>query len=163
MKRAWHIRRDEDAVSPVIATILMVAITVVLAAVLYVMVSGLIAGPGQQAPLIQLGTAEPTTTSGQYIVSVDAASKAEVLGNFKVTVLNVSNGNTPLVTAPVTLAGGSLITAGAVTVSFTDLQGDTKLNVGDYFTVSGVGSYTYTLVILYSSTGNKITERGIPS
>ncbi len=32
------IRKDEAAVSPVIATILMVAITVVLAAVLYVMV-----------------------------------------------------------------------------------------------------------------------------
>jgi flagellin-like protein len=40
------IRTDEGAVSPVIATILMVAITVVLAAVLYVMVSGLISGPG---------------------------------------------------------------------------------------------------------------------
>ena len=40
------IRKDEQAVSPVIATILMVAITVVLAAVLYVMVSGLITGPG---------------------------------------------------------------------------------------------------------------------
>ncbi len=39
------IRKDEDAVSPVIATILMVAITVVLAAVLYVMVSGLITTP----------------------------------------------------------------------------------------------------------------------
>ncbi|HII40080.1 MAG TPA: type IV pilin, partial [Thermoplasmata archaeon] len=40
------IRKDEQAVSPVIATILMVAITVVLAAVLYVMVSGLIGNPG---------------------------------------------------------------------------------------------------------------------
>jgi len=39
------IRKDEQAVSPVIATILMVAITVVLAAVLYVMVSGLLVGP----------------------------------------------------------------------------------------------------------------------
>ncbi len=39
------IREDDQAVSPVIATILMVAITVVLAAVLYVMVSGLITTP----------------------------------------------------------------------------------------------------------------------
>src|SRR2546422_7419229 len=44
MKTLLH--KDEQAVSPVIATILMVAITVVLAAVLYVMVSGLISGPG---------------------------------------------------------------------------------------------------------------------
>ena len=46
MKSVRIIREDEAAVSPVIATILMVAITVVLAAVLYVMVSGLITGPG---------------------------------------------------------------------------------------------------------------------
>ena len=39
-------RKNKSAVSPVIGTILMVAITVVLAAVLYVMVAGL--GPGQQ-------------------------------------------------------------------------------------------------------------------
>ncbi len=46
MKWMRLIRKDENAVSPVIATILMVAITVVLAAVLYVMVSGLLTGPG---------------------------------------------------------------------------------------------------------------------
>jgi flagellin-like protein len=40
MKKTWAIRKDAEAVSPVIATILMVAITVVLAAVLYVMVLG---------------------------------------------------------------------------------------------------------------------------
>ena len=39
MKKIWSIR-NKDGVSPVIATILMVAITVVLAAVLYVMVIG---------------------------------------------------------------------------------------------------------------------------
>ena len=46
MRTIGAIRKDRKAVSPVIATILMVAITVVLAAVLYVMVSGLVAGPG---------------------------------------------------------------------------------------------------------------------
>jgi len=40
------IRYDRKAVSPVIATILLVAITVVLAAVLYVMVSGLLTPVG---------------------------------------------------------------------------------------------------------------------
>ena len=40
MKKIWTVRKDTEAVSPVIATILMVAITVVLAAVLYVMVLG---------------------------------------------------------------------------------------------------------------------------
>ncbi|MEM3493011.1 MAG: archaellin/type IV pilin N-terminal domain-containing protein [Thermoplasmata archaeon] len=38
--------KNKKGVSPVIATILMVAITVVLAAVLYVMVMGMMTGPG---------------------------------------------------------------------------------------------------------------------
>jgi flagellin-like protein len=46
MKRVW---KKDDAVSPVIATILMVAITVVLAAVLYVMVIGF-GGTGGSTP-----------------------------------------------------------------------------------------------------------------
>jgi flagellin-like protein len=47
MKKIWKSRRNNEAVSPVIATILMVAITVVLAAVLYVMVLGINTGVGQ--------------------------------------------------------------------------------------------------------------------
>jgi len=45
MKNVRLVRKDESAVSPVIATILMVAITVVLAAVLYVMVSVILRPP----------------------------------------------------------------------------------------------------------------------
>src|SRR6266545_3454704 len=65
------IRKDEAAVSPVIATILMVAITVVLAAVLYVMVSGLPVGPANYKVNLQRGTSAGTavampTTSGGY-------------------------------------------------------------------------------------------------
>ena len=63
------IRKDEAAVSPVIATILMVAITVVLAAVLYVMVSGLITGPGgtPQAMGVSVG---PSSDGTNWIVTV---------------------------------------------------------------------------------------------
>jgi archaeal type IV pilus assembly protein PilA len=44
-ERSWRKARKR-AVSPIIATILLVAITVVLAAVLYVLISGLTHGPG---------------------------------------------------------------------------------------------------------------------
>jgi archaeal type IV pilus assembly protein PilA len=44
-ERSWRKSRKR-AVSPIIATILLVAITVVLAAVLYVLISGLTHGPG---------------------------------------------------------------------------------------------------------------------
>src|SRR5579863_4961439 len=44
-KRTWRQARKRG-VSPIIATILLVAITVVLAAVLYILISGLTKGPG---------------------------------------------------------------------------------------------------------------------
>src|SRR5207245_5861144 len=51
------IRKDEAAVSPVIATLLIVAITVVLAAVLYVMISGLLTptGHGPRVMVVNIG------------------------------------------------------------------------------------------------------------
>jgi flagellin-like protein len=68
MKKIWR----KDGVSPVIATILMVAITVVLAAVLYVMV-------------IQLGGGPPDNPPAYSWYSVDATSRTEgkmVFGQF---------------------------------------------------------------------------------
>jgi archaeal type IV pilus assembly protein PilA len=50
--RSWR-KKGKRAVSPIIATILLVAITVVLAAVLYILISGLTKGPGNTP----LGTA----------------------------------------------------------------------------------------------------------
>ncbi len=78
MRTIGAIRRDRTAVSPVIATILMVAITVVLAAVLYVMVSGLVTGPG--------GTPEAMGVS---------VSKTPDGTNWKLTFSKVPTGKTP--------------------------------------------------------------------
>src|SRR5947209_15924716 len=63
------IRKNEAADSPVIATILMVAITVVLAAVLYVMVSGLITGPGGTPQAMGVGV-QPSSDGSNWIVTV---------------------------------------------------------------------------------------------
>jgi flagellin-like protein len=66
-------------VSPIIATILLVAITVVLAAVLYVLISGLTTGPGN-APLgshFGWGAPQNTTTGTSplnYTVEIASAS-----------------------------------------------------------------------------------------
>src|SRR5713101_5201495 len=62
------LRYDRDAVSAVIATILLVAITVVLAAVLYIMVSGLIS-PTNNGPQI-MGVVVSKTTDGKNWTSI---------------------------------------------------------------------------------------------
>src|SRR5881396_2712785 len=76
------IKNDEAAVSPVIATILMVAITVVLAAVLYVMVSGLITPVGGNKPLVTFSAV--TQSSGNATIAVAGASQSVSPSNYKV-------------------------------------------------------------------------------
>jgi flagellin-like protein len=68
MKKMW--KKNTKAVSPVIATILMVAITVVLAAVLYVMVMGFGGSETAQAPAVTLSK---TTMGGKtaIVISID--------------------------------------------------------------------------------------------
>jgi len=76
MKRIY--RKDEDAVSPVIATILMVAITVVLAAVLYVMVIGMGDTGSIETPL-GLNDSGRTTSTFTILVS-NAPDGAKIYG-----------------------------------------------------------------------------------
>ena len=72
MKNVRLIRKDESAVSPVIATILMVAITVVLAAVLYVMVSGLLTGPGNAPQAMSVDIRRTGANWSINVVSIPA-------------------------------------------------------------------------------------------
>ncbi len=71
------IRRKEEGVSPVIATILMVAVTVVLAAVLYVMVMGMISsGP---APDMPLGLNQRAKNDSSVVILISKAPNTAML------------------------------------------------------------------------------------
>ncbi len=69
MRRYQIARKDREGVSPVIATILMVAITVVLAAVLMVMVMGMTAEP---EPVVRIDMVEQY--SGEWVVRLTYVS-----------------------------------------------------------------------------------------
>src|SRR5665647_2254123 len=115
MKKMWKMRKDKSAVSPVIATILMVAITVVLAAVLYVMVMGFGTGGGSTP------TASMTATKGaqlNYTISVQSVS---------VNTIQYTN-----VQVVVTSANGQTFTTSLIHPAVT---GSTTLGAGDSFTV----------------------------
>lgn len=78
------LRRDDKAVSPVIAVILMVAITVVLAATVYVWVSGFGASGGQAKTLALSVT---STTGGiATLTAVSTGSPALEYSKLKITV-----------------------------------------------------------------------------
>lgn len=148
MKKIW---KTEEGVSPVIATILMVAITVVLAAVLYVMVIGMTPPDGHQAP------------AGAITFNVKSATSVEIdFGTFsptptptaiKIIITNNSDaGNTYELTfanAPDAAAVDMLATGGASAV-YTDMNyNGNAVNSGDFITVDGLGPHTSYTVKIY--------------
>ena len=164
MKKTWLIRKDSEAVSPVIATILMVAITVVLAAVLYVMVLG-------------FGGTSTTTPAASY-------SKATITYGQKVTIVSITKTDVPWDDVKIQLSDGTNIvqwspakanqltataynystqTVGSITVAcvLTDVSGNGYVSGTDYFTLKYQGATgfssttTYTAVLLYKVTGER--------
>jgi len=164
MKKAWSVRRNEEAVSPVIATILMVAITVVLAAVLYVMVLGF-GGGGSSTPAATYQKA--SIADGQRITIV-SITEADV-GWTDVTI-QLTDGTSFAEWAPVTedLDDGDPLTVaygtdalGTLTVycNVTDISGNGFVSGSDSFTLQCAGflsSVTYTAVLVYEPTGERI-------
>ncbi len=151
------IRKDEQAVSPVIATILMVAITVVLAAVLYVMVSGLIGGTST--------TTKPTVTltvnkiTGGVSILVAGIQPASPPANFKV---NIQNGtNQDLGTAILMPAkSGNTVTVIVDTVTFTikwqNTGGSGQVSQGDTFVVtySAASGTHWNFLLIWAADGS---------
>ncbi len=96
-ERSWRKARKRG-VSPIIATILLVAITVVLAAVLYVLISGLTKGPGS-TPLgsaFGFGTISQhtgSTTGSAWCKSVANVACYEITGSSFTSGLTVSGIN----------------------------------------------------------------------
>jgi flagellin-like protein len=140
--KTWNLRKKKEAVSPVIATILMVAITVVLAAVLYVMVMGF-GGDTTSAPTGAFGT--PATTSGATfeekitIISIeDAPSYADI----KVSVIVASVAYTKTIASGVNTFNPVIPTTSITSVTFVDITGDSKVSEGDYFLVVAAAAGT---------------------
>ena len=137
MKKIWKLRKNAEAVSPVIATILMVAITVVLAAVLYVMVMGF-SGGGASTPTASWS--QTKTAAGNYSFSLLSISKNDVLyTDVNVVVTPVrSGGNTPAITPA--------------------LIGATHLGAGDSFYVNSMtNGVPYTITVRYTPSGRSIS------
>ncbi|KXS42444.1 MAG: hypothetical protein AWU59_1637 [Methanolobus sp. T82-4] len=100
MSKANQFLKEEDAVSPVIGVILMVAITVTLAAVIAAFVFGM--GPPEQAPQASLRASADTIKTGiegiklehqggDAVVLTDARTKVTLDGNEVDILLDATN------------------------------------------------------------------------
>ena len=159
-----RIVKDDEGVSPVIAVILMVAITVVLAAVLYVWAASFLE-QGESAPIATFFVEE--SSSGVYHVNVIKVSKQEDLAGFsyflKDTTGSTYVGGNGFGEIAMQIVGGqehgidtsytgddTQLASRADNVSaddgtdypvhFSDNDRDDKLSAGDQFMVYGMGN-----------------------
>ena len=152
--------REEEGVSPVIATILMVAITVVLAAVLYVMVIGF--GTTQQAKPVVLFSGKTKASTGTWTFSPQP-DKQESMSSYQVL---VRNGTVAAITPALlnTCVASPFCTGSGLTIKVTDDVSAGQLTSADIFTLSGLDdtqvSGTYTVVLVYS--GSEVGTIKIP-
>jgi flagellin-like protein len=167
MKKIWKIRKNREAVSPVIATILMVAITVVLAAVLYVMVMGF-GTSGSQTPTGAF-TSATKLTDNTYKIMFGVVSPDTQFQACKIRVDPVVGGPTPTtftITGTTTLTVAPAAGAAAPGIAITDLAADGKISMGDYVTVTvHTGGHLvtdngdWTITLLFVSTGGSIATQ----
>ncbi len=167
MKKIWAIRKDAEAVSPVIATILMVAITVVLAAVLYVMVLGF-GGTTSQTP-----TSSVTKSTVNYGVKYMFAPMSKDTPWGDVTILLQDQAGNPVSWAPLTtnldngttdryFGGSKALGAMTVWCNITDLAGNGYVNQGDFvtFTTGSASTFsastTYTVTIMHDPSSAEV-------
>jgi len=135
---------NNKAVSPVIATILMVAITVVLAAVLYVMVMGFGTDGGDDTPSGSFTMTERYSDTEQKIVF------GQITPNTNITECKV-------IVNGVTFTTADAAAWSAAGVDYVDLAKDDKISAGDYLIVTAAtGSNTVSLI--FTATGDLIDD-----
>jgi flagellin-like protein len=162
MKRIWSIKK-KAGVSPVIATILMVAITVVLAAVLYVMVMNMSTGQSSTTP--QGGFATAQRISGTNVtLTFSSFSKQTSMAQLKIVVEATTSGTQVAVAtwalsstgAPATLSTTATISAAA----YYDVANNNQVNIGDTcvltFASAGSGTTPYKVSMIYVPTGDTV-------
>lgn len=160
-KRRWR-QKGKRGVSPIIATILLVAITVVLAAVLYILISGLTKGPGN-TPLgtaFAMSAAKESTKGANfwYNFSVQSASGGLTWSNlnfqFQTSTGQIISLGAPAITV-IGLTGSNVATYTVGTASWTNgattvttqqqliVQTTTNLqSAGDVMVSLGTGSFS---------------------
>jgi flagellin-like protein len=161
MNKNWAIRKDAEAVSPVIATILMVAITVVLAAVLYVMVLGFGTGGGSTPGLSVSRTANAAGTGWDFTCTAPTSTVS--WNDCTVILEDTTNGNlvqwadisasalSTGVAVTYTDAGAETLTTLAKFLNVTDMGGNGEISNGDIIKISGswTAGVQYKLTLLY--------------
>ena len=148
-------RMKDSGVSPVIATILMVAIPVVLAAVLYVMVSGFTHSPGAAQ---SAGMTNSQGTSS-WVITISSVSASNIpVSSLKIVITGATGGSSYDGTWTFTGAGSGTTTNTYLAISYAQLTaGAAYLSAGDTFTITITSAGTTAGATLSQLSGASVT------
>lgn len=158
------LRSRTDGVSPVVAEILLVAITVVLAAVIYIMASGMLGPHATPAPVVALAGPNPYT-GGSYNASfvVADASQSVTIVNYRFNLrVGLIFGNATAF-AVSGVAATLRVNGTTYRVTWTDVDGGGTLTQGDAITVAGNGvslpvRTSFDLILVWND-GSQLTQQ----
>ncbi len=134
------IEGEEEAVSAVIGVILMVAITVAIAATVYVYVSGMIGGTSTKASTLSMNTFSFDDSAQQRIWLVSGIEGEAVSdSSYSWALLNSTGAN-----------------ASGATCTFNEVTGTGYVNAGDTFTIIAPSDGYYVFMLTDQSSGQTI-------
>lgn len=161
--KPYRVKKDEEAVSPVIAVILMVAITVVLAAVLYTWALSFIRSD-KQTPTV--GATYAPFGNNDFAVNIEKVDP-EAVSVISVDYILLDDKATavPGVQGSVKDIYGLNFDDQYTNVSFQDNDRDGKISSGDVFLIKnlangGQAQAGYSLLLKFSITGDKMNGGG---
>jgi flagellin-like protein len=151
-------KNNNQGVSPVIATILMVAITVVLAAVLYLMVSQFTGGGGATAPTGTVSASSVSTTA--HALEFGRFSPDTAPTEIKLLITHNTTVTSECTFASDDDAAMTCTAAFTGTATYADLADNKLLNVGDKIGIvwadAGAAKGTWQIQMLHIDTGEEI-------
>jgi flagellin-like protein len=146
---------DERGVSPVIAVILMVAITVVLAAVLYVMVYNLI-NIEPPAPNGAMTFDESGNDQGTYVGRIIRIDREVQLKELSFTITDTSTSNSASMDP---LSDGAIASCGSgqLNITYDDINNNGKLDAADVFVIHNGESGDMVVLTYTKGSGGQIS------
>ena len=158
LKYFW---KEEKGVSPVIAVILLVAMTVVLVAVLYVTVSGMI-GETRITPVAAFGFTEHDTIEGQYMGGIVSITSKVYLDDVSLTLVDSETGYSGIIQP---MVGGGSAQAGPIgsqiNVSYDDAGKTGILDSSDVFYVTGA-TFGDKILLIYTPSDDLLAQWETP-
>ncbi len=152
-RREW--RRSDVAVSPVIATILLLAITVLLTSAVYMMMSSGVQAPDKGVPVGKASVR--MLDNGYQVVTIEELNAQIETFKCKFQVIPPPTGNYTMLSGFTSDSG--VYGVSGQNVSFQDRDAGFTVNTGDYFVIDAVtigsdaGDWTFRM--LYEGSGGR--------